>query len=94
MIRTMISLLSGALLALVLTTTAHAADTDGDGVGNALDIDFDNDGVPGDVDDFEILQAAFLSVSSDADFDAALDLDGDGIISGLDITIFLQLSSS
>ena len=90
MIRTTISLLSGALLALVLTTTAHAA---GDDAGNALSIDFNNDGVV-DGHDFEILQAAFLSVSSDTDFDAALDLDGDGIISGLDFTIFLQLSSS
>jgi hypothetical protein len=82
--RTIISLIV-ALTALMLATTAFAADTD--------DIDFNNDGAITELD-FEILQAAYLSASGDEDFDPALDLDGDGLISGTDITIFLQLSNS
>jgi hypothetical protein len=83
--RTTTSLLV-ALTALMLATTAQTADTDGV-------IDFDNDGAITELD-FEILKAAYLSDSGDEDFNPALDLDGDGLISGSDFTLFLQLSSS
>jgi hypothetical protein len=78
-----------ALTALMLAMTVSAADADAGGV----DADFDNDGAITELD-FEILQAAYLSASGDEDFNPALDLDGDGLISGADITIYLQLSNS
>lgn len=72
-----------ALLALLLTTNVYAADIDGD---------FDNDGAVTDAD-FEILRAAFLTQLGDTDFDPALDLDGDGVISGVDFTLFFELKN-
>lgn len=69
---------------------ADQFDADLDGRGNACDADYNNDGVVDGIDQ-AILEAAFGSVSGDADFDPALDHDGDGRIAGSDFTVFIRI---
>lgn len=55
------------------------------GVAMASDADYDNNGVV-DEADCELVVAAFGSGEGDADYLAAADHDGDGVIAGADLT--------
>lgn len=58
-------------------------DTNQDGFGNLCDGDFNQDGIVG-LGDYLVLSSQYGNRESDPGFDADVDLDGDGIIGGLE----------
>lgn len=68
---------------------SDAYDADSDGLGNACDVDYDNDGVNGGTD-YATFLAAFGTQEGTAGFDARADHVPDGVINSLDFAVLVR----